>query len=145
VRREFRCFNEFDLADGFRSGAYGLPRAQLETLDRTRFVARHFRSDGNCKKSFRLAVHSPFTWHGDRHGFELRQRFRTRALGNVVARRMRLLAAVTQRGFIDDYSGVRISKTGRHFNISRATVWNLLTEDGQLCGQAAMFVQWEFL
>jgi MEKHLA domain len=59
--------------------------------------------------------------------------------------RMRLLAAVTHHGFIDDYSGVRISKTGRHFNIFRATVWNLLTEDGQLCGQAAMFARWEFL
>ena len=59
--------------------------------------------------------------------------------------RVRLLAAVTQRGFIDDYSGVRISKTGRHFNISRATVWNLISEDGQPRGQAAMFAHWEFL
>src|SRR5271157_4400866 len=45
--------------------------------------------------------------------------------------RARLLAAVTQRGFIDDYSGVRISKTGRRFKISRATVWNLLSENGR--------------
>ena len=59
--------------------------------------------------------------------------------------RARLLAAVTTRGFIDDYSGVRISKTGRRFKISRATVWNLLTDAGQPCGQAAMFDKWEFL
>ncbi|MEJ0090503.1 MAG: MEKHLA domain-containing protein [Limisphaerales bacterium] len=59
--------------------------------------------------------------------------------------RARLLAAVTERGFIDDYSGVRISKTGRRFKISRATVWNLLTEEGEPCGQAAMFDTWEFL
>ena len=59
--------------------------------------------------------------------------------------RTRLLAAVTARGFIDDYAGVRISKTGRRFKISRATVWNLLTEDNLPCGQAAMFSQWEFL
>jgi MEKHLA domain len=59
--------------------------------------------------------------------------------------RARLLAAVTQRGFIDDYSGIRISKTGRRFRITRATVWNLLTETGQPCGQAAMFDRWEFL
>lgn len=59
--------------------------------------------------------------------------------------RARLLAVVTQRGFIDDYSGVRISKGGRRFRIARATVWNLLTEDGRPCGQAAMFDQWEFL
>ena len=59
--------------------------------------------------------------------------------------RARLLAAVTQHGFIDDYSGVRISKTGRRFKISRATVWNLISESCQPCGQAAMFGEWEFL
>ena len=53
--------------------------------------------------------------------------------------RARLLAAVTARGFIDDYSGVRISKTGRRFHIARATVWNLISETGRPCGQAAMF------
>ena len=59
--------------------------------------------------------------------------------------RAKLLATVTARGFIDDYSGVRISKTGRRFKISRAIVWNLLTKDNQPCGQAAMFAHWEFL
>ena len=59
--------------------------------------------------------------------------------------RARLLAAVTARGYIDDYSGVRISKTGRRFKISSATVWNLLNEAGRPCGQAAMFERWEFL
>jgi hypothetical protein len=59
--------------------------------------------------------------------------------------RARLLAAVTAQGFIDDYSGIRISKTGRRFRIARATVWNLRTEDGKACGQAAMFSDWEFL
>ena len=48
--------------------------------------------------------------------------------------RARLLAAVTANGFIDDYSGVRISKTGRRFEISRATVWNLISADGTPCG-----------
>ena len=59
--------------------------------------------------------------------------------------RARLLATVTERGFIDDYSGIRISKTGRRFRIAQATVWNLLDERGQHCGQAAMFSHWEFL
>jgi len=59
--------------------------------------------------------------------------------------RARLLAAVAARGFIDDYSGVRISKTGRRFRIARATVWNLLTDAGDPCGQAAMFSEWKFL
>jgi hypothetical protein len=59
--------------------------------------------------------------------------------------RARLLGAVTRRGFIDNYSGVRISKAGRRFRISRATVWNLLSKDGKPCGQAAMFDRWELL
>jgi len=59
--------------------------------------------------------------------------------------RARLLAAVTARGFIDDYSGIRISKSGRRFRIARATVWNLLTEIGQPAGQAAVFAHWKML
>ncbi len=59
--------------------------------------------------------------------------------------RARLLAAVTANGFIDDYSGVRISRPGRRFLIRQATVWNLITESGAPCGQAAMFREWVFL
>jgi hypothetical protein len=59
--------------------------------------------------------------------------------------RARLLAAVTANGFIDDYSGIRISKSGRRFRIAQATVWNLRDERGVYCGQAAMFSHWEFL
>lgn len=59
--------------------------------------------------------------------------------------RARLLAAVTARGFIDDYSGIRVSKSGRRFRIAQATVWNLLDERQHYCGQAAMFSHWEFL
>lgn len=59
--------------------------------------------------------------------------------------RARLLAAVATHGFIDDYSGVRISKTGRRFRIAQATVWNLLDERQIYCGQAAMFSRWEFI
>jgi hypothetical protein len=59
--------------------------------------------------------------------------------------RARLLEAVTRRGFIDHYSGVRISKSGRRFEISRATVWNLVSGMGQPCGQAATFSEWRFI
>lgn len=59
--------------------------------------------------------------------------------------RARLLERVTKQGFIDDYSGVRISKSGKRFRIARATVWNLILEEGTSRGQAAMFDSWEFL
>lgn len=59
--------------------------------------------------------------------------------------RARLLAAVTANGFIDDYAGIRISKSGRRFRIAQATVWNLVDANGQPCGQAATFRDWRFL
>ena len=59
--------------------------------------------------------------------------------------RARLLTAVTAQGFIDDYRGVRISKSGRRFAIDRATVWTVLDEQGSPYGQAASFSDWRFL
>lgn len=59
--------------------------------------------------------------------------------------RARLLAEVTARGFIDDYSGVRIARTGQRFLIEQATVWNLSDAEGRPCGQAATFQAWRLL
>jgi hypothetical protein len=59
--------------------------------------------------------------------------------------RAKLLEAVTRQGFSDNYSGIRISKKGRRFEISRATVWNLVSETGEYCGQAATFSEWKFI
>jgi MEKHLA domain len=59
--------------------------------------------------------------------------------------RARLLDIVTRQGFIEDYSGIRISKSGRRFEISRATVWNLVSKAGEPCGQAATFSEWKYL
>jgi PAS domain-containing protein len=57
--------------------------------------------------------------------------------------RRRLLEQVATRGYIDDYSGVRISKSGRRFRILRATVWNVHDRLGRPLGQAATFTDWE--
>jgi len=59
--------------------------------------------------------------------------------------RARLLAEVARKGFIDNYKGVRISRSGRRFLIEQALVWNLLDEQGKYCGQAASFVRWSYL
>lgn len=56
--------------------------------------------------------------------------------------RQRLLDLVASQGFIDDYSGVRIARSGRRFLIQHATVWNLLGKEGQRLGQAAAFDRW---
>ena len=57
--------------------------------------------------------------------------------------RARLLARTREQGFVDDYSGVRISKTGRRFRIERAIVWNLNDAEGRPVGQAATFDRWK--
>ncbi|QQL45200.1 MEKHLA domain-containing protein [Sulfuriroseicoccus oceanibius] len=59
--------------------------------------------------------------------------------------RAELLRQVTENGFIDNYSGIRISKTGRRFRIQRATVWNVTDTNGNPAGQAATFSNWEWL
>jgi hypothetical protein len=59
--------------------------------------------------------------------------------------RSRLLGEVSKRGYIDNYSGIRIGKNGRRFIIERATVWNLFDENGAPYGQAATFAEWRFL
>lgn len=56
--------------------------------------------------------------------------------------RQRLLDRVSSQGYIDDYSGIRISKTGKRFLIENATVWNLIDSDGLVVGQAAAFAHW---
>lgn len=55
------------------------------------------------------------------------------------AERARLIKAVTDNGYIDNYSGVRISAKGNRFIIDKAIVWNLLDSQGVYHGQAAMF------
>jgi hypothetical protein len=59
--------------------------------------------------------------------------------------RARLLERVSRDGFIDDYSGVRISAAGRRFRIAQAVVWNLIDEQGACHGQAATFDRWVML
>ena len=59
--------------------------------------------------------------------------------------REQLLHQVSTKGFIDDYSGIRISSKGRRFSIKSAVVWNLIDSKGVVHGQAAMFNQWQYL
>jgi hypothetical protein len=61
------------------------------------------------------------------------------------AERERLLQTVARQGYMDNYRGIRIAKTGRRFLIEQATVWNLLDENGGHYGQAATFTQWKYL
>jgi hypothetical protein len=59
--------------------------------------------------------------------------------------RAKFLKAVNEKGYVDNYTGVRISSTGRRFYIMRATVWNLTDENGIIRGQAATFREHRFI
>jgi hypothetical protein len=61
------------------------------------------------------------------------------------AERTRLLSQVASYGYINDYRGVRISKSGRRFLVEQAIVWNILDTNGRYVGQAATFNHWTYL
>ena len=89
----------------------------------------------------------PVFFYGNRYAlrcfemsFEEFARLPSRFSAEPLAREARaaLLARVAQRGYVDDYSGMRIAKSGKRFMIA-GTVWNLVDEQGVRHGQAAAF------
>ena len=61
----------------------------------------------------------------------------------VQPQRGEMLQRGLERGYIEDYGGVRISSTGRRFRIEGATIWNVFDESGkERIGQAATFSNW---
>jgi len=59
--------------------------------------------------------------------------------------RARMLEQAKTHGYIADYRGIRISRTGKRFLVERATVWNIQKPDGTPLGQAAKFSSWTYL
>ncbi len=51
--------------------------------------------------------------------------------------RQQLLETVNRQGYIDNYSGIRVSASGKEFMIENAVVWNIVDKQGVYCGQAA--------
>lgn len=59
--------------------------------------------------------------------------------------RERLRGQVTQKGFIDNYRGIRISSKGRRFWIENAVVWVVRDSSEKILGKAATFAGWTYL
>jgi MEKHLA domain len=53
--------------------------------------------------------------------------------------RAAMMAQVKKHNYISSYSGARVSKTGKEFQILDGTIWNLFTSNGDFYGQAAWF------
>ena len=62
----------------------------------------------------------------------------------VQEERDRLLAEAATKGF-SNFSGVRITSTGKRFQIQDGILWNLLNEQNQPCGQAAVYSKCKFI
>ena len=95
---------------------------------------------------------NPVLNYGNQHALELWEmdietltRTPSRETAEPVHRdeRAQLLARTTRDGYVDDYSGIRISSSGKRFRIRQAIVWNLIDAAGTYCGQAATFSDWE--
>jgi PAS domain S-box-containing protein len=56
--------------------------------------------------------------------------------------RQRLLETVARNGFIANYRGLRVTKSGHRFWMEDGIVWQLIDERGQHHGQAATFSVW---
>ena len=59
--------------------------------------------------------------------------------------RARMLEQAQTQGYISDYRGIRISRSGKRFLVERATVWTIQKPDGTPLGQAAAFSDWTYL
>lgn len=59
--------------------------------------------------------------------------------------RARMLSQAKKQGYISDYSGIRISNTGKRFWVEQAIIWTIQNPDGGVLGQGATFSTWRFI
>jgi hypothetical protein len=59
--------------------------------------------------------------------------------------REKFLYEVRKNGYANNYSGIRISKSGKRFEIKDVLLWNVLDEENNRIGQAAMFKDFRYL
>ena len=60
-------------------------------------------------------------------------------------KREKFLADVAENGYSKNYSGIRISKTGRRFEIKNVILWNVYDSENNRIGQAAVFDEYSYL
>jgi hypothetical protein len=85
-------------------------------------------------------------WEMDWEVFtRLPSRLSAEAAGDIQSDRDALLKAALTKGWIDKYAGVRISSTGRRFEIQNTVLWNVVDDAGVHHGQAAFIRDWRFL
>ncbi|WP_037255038.1 MEKHLA domain-containing protein [Roseobacter sp. SK209-2-6] len=61
------------------------------------------------------------------------------------AQRDAMFAEMRVKGFVENYAGIRISASGRRFEIRNAVIWPLIDAQGVKHGEAAAFQDYRFL
>ncbi|NEO26615.1 MAG: MEKHLA domain-containing protein [Kamptonema sp. SIO4C4] len=56
-----------------------------------------------------------------------------------------LLKETQEKGFVQNYTGIRVSSTGRRFKIQNVIIWNVLNENHDYLGQAAIYSRYQYL
>ena len=59
--------------------------------------------------------------------------------------RAKMLVQVQAQGFATNYSGIRITSTGKRFIAEQITIWNIQNPSGVNIGQGATFSTWKYL
>lgn len=72
----------------------------------------------------------------------LPSRHSAEAQTDIQSDRDTLLKAALAKGFVDNYTGMRISATGQRFYIEDTVLWNVVAPDGHRHGQAAFIRRW---
>ena len=85
-------------------------------------------------------------WEMDWDSFtQLPSRLSAEAAGDIQSDRDALLKTALTKGWVDNYSGVRISSTGKRFDIRNTLLWNVVDDTGVRHGQAAFIRDWRCL
>ncbi|MDQ6422717.1 MEKHLA domain-containing protein [Paenibacillus sp. LHD-117] len=118
-------------------------RGLTDAIDEAAFVILSHGTEGDPVLNYgnRMAMR---LWEMDRETF-VRTPSRLTAEPMERGERAKFLERVTAQGFVDDYTGIRISNTGKRFYIVEATVWNLIDEAGAYRGQAATFSKYRYV
>lgn len=125
-------------------GSHGATEEQLAAMlyELPAIVLSH---DGAADPTFtfaNLAAQHLFEYSWDEF---LTLRSRQSAEPDQRSSRSEMLARAARDGYISDYQGVRISASGKRFEIKRAIIWNVSDECRSLVGQAAVFDEWSYL
>jgi hypothetical protein len=60
-------------------------------------------------------------------------------------KREKFLAEVEEKGYSKNYSGIRISKTGKRFEIKNVILWNVYDSENKRIAQAALFDEYNYI